>query len=49
MSKRNHELYLDEIKEAIASIFEYTRGISFNAFISDKKTRDAVIRNFEIL
>jgi uncharacterized protein with HEPN domain len=49
MSKRTINLLLDDILEAIKNIYSYTSGISFEEFIADKKTKDAVIRNFEII
>lgn len=35
--------------DAIGNIEDYTRGLSFEAFAKDKKTVDAVVRNFEII
>ena len=46
---RDLNLFLDDIIEALEKIEEYTAGIDFIAFTKDKKTIDAVIRNFEIL
>ena len=46
---RDFNLFLDDIFESLEKIEEYTRGIDFNAFTQDRKTIDAVIRNFEIL
>jgi uncharacterized protein with HEPN domain len=46
---RNILLYLDDMLESIARIKEYTEGFSFDDFRIDKKTIDAVIRNFEII
>ena len=40
---------MDDILDAINSIEEYTSGLTFEAFAKDKKTVDAVIRNFEII
>jgi uncharacterized protein with HEPN domain len=34
---------------AVGNIEEYTRGLNFEAFARDKKTVDAVVRNFEII
>jgi len=47
--KRDFRVYLDDILEAIKNIQEYTEGLSFEEFAKDRKTVDAVIRNFEIL
>ena len=41
--------YLDDVLEAIRNIEEDTRGISFEEFIADRRRRDAVIRNFEVI
>src|SRR5688500_3366295 len=49
MSKRNSELLIGDIVEAAKKIERYTKGISFDEFINDDKTIDAVIRNFEII
>ena len=49
MSKREIQLLLEDILESSEKILFYTKGMSFNDFISDDKTIDAVIRNFEII
>ena len=49
MSKRNSYLYLMDMVESIQSILEYTKNMSLHDFKLDKKTVDAVIRNFEVL
>ena len=50
MSKRNPILLLNDIIESGEIIIEYTENILiFEDFISDRKTTDAVIRNFEII
>ena len=41
--------YLDDIFEAIRNIEEDTDGISFDEFFADRRRKDAVIRNFEII
>ena len=41
--------YLQHILEAIAHIQDYTAGMDLTAFASDRKTRDAVIRNLEVI
>ena len=41
--------YLQHILEAIDNIQDYTTGMDLDAFIADRKTRDAVIRNLEII
>lgn len=49
MSKRDVQLYLDDIRESLVHIEQYTAGISFEEFSQDAKTIDAVVRNFEIM
>lgn len=49
MSKRDPKLLIGDILEATGKIKLYTKKYSFNRFISDSKTIDAVIRNFEII
>ena len=49
MSKRSDKLLLEDILEAIESILEYTANITIEEFMSNKKNKDAVVRNFEII
>ena len=49
MSKREIQLLLEDILEASKKILFYTGGMSFDDFINDDKTVDAVVRNFEII
>jgi uncharacterized protein with HEPN domain len=49
MSKRDSRLLLDDILLSIDKITEYTSDLSFDEFLNDSKTLDAVIRNFEII
>ena len=49
MSKRNISLLLEDIKEGIDNIEHYTHGFTQNVFEKDRKTIDAVVRNFEII
>jgi uncharacterized protein with HEPN domain len=48
MSRRS-DLRLLDIIEAIDNIAVYTHGMSFEAFLNDNKTKDAVVRNIEII
>lgn len=41
--------YLQHILQAIANVQEYTAGMDLAAFIADRKTSDAVIRNLEVI
>jgi uncharacterized protein with HEPN domain len=49
MSKRNVALLLNDILENGEKIIRYTRDLSYETFVADEKTIDAVIRNFEII
>ena len=41
--------YLNDILESISDIREFVMGMSFDAFISDRKTVKAVIRSLEVI
>jgi uncharacterized protein with HEPN domain len=47
--KRTHEDYLNDIVEAISLIEEFTEGMTFEEFLSDRKTQFAVIRALEVI
>ncbi len=49
MSKRDASLLLHDIQEAMQKIASYTAGMDFDAFLTDTKTSDAVVRNVEII
>ncbi|WP_132052045.1 HepT-like ribonuclease domain-containing protein [Pseudocnuella soli] len=49
MSKREPKLLVGDILDSAAKILAYTEGLTFEGFIKDSKTVDAVIRNFEII
>jgi uncharacterized protein with HEPN domain len=49
VSERDYNLYISDILQSIKNISEYTAGMDETKFKSDKKTIDAVIRNFEII
>lgn len=49
MSKRNWQLLIQDIIESGNKILLYTSDMSFEEFVSDSRTVDAVIRNFEII
>lgn len=46
---RDQSLFLDDILESIERIEEYAQNITFETFLEDKKTFDAVIRNLEVI
>jgi len=43
------EDYLQHIHEAAALILEYTKGMSKNVFLGDRKTQQAVIMNLMVM
>jgi len=47
--RRNDHLRIGDILQAIQRIEQYTDGMSFEAFVGDERTVDAVVRNFEVL
>lgn len=50
MSKKRSDIdYLRDILDAIASTEEYLHDYDYDTFFSDNRTRDAVIRNLEII
>src|SRR3990172_3006254 len=49
MSERTDEDFLTDIQESIHRIRTYTDGITYEQFLGEIKTQDAVIRNFEII
>lgn len=49
MSKRDAKLLIADMLDSIEKIKAYTINYSYNDFINDSKTDDAVIRNFEII
>lgn len=49
MSKRDKLLLLDDMLQSALKIKKYTNNLNFNSFMSDDKTIDAVVRNFEII
>ncbi len=49
MSERADNEYLIDIKESISRITNYIKDMTYNDFMADEKTQDAVIRNLEII
>ncbi len=49
MPKREDSLLIEDMVECCNNIYNYIGDVSFNGFINDRKTVDAVTRNFEIL
>lgn len=46
---RNLTLYLDDILTSIAKIQRYTAGMTWDTFVADELTFDAVVRNLQII
>jgi len=49
MSKREIKILLDDMIEAIGKIDRYIKGMTFDDFVNDSKTVDAVVRNLEVI
>jgi uncharacterized protein with HEPN domain len=49
MSKRKDVDLLNDILESVNRISSYTDKLSYDEFLNDNKSQDAVIRNLEIL
>jgi uncharacterized protein with HEPN domain len=49
MSKRTPQLLVQDILDSCNKIIEYTESMTYDDFVKDSKTIDAVIRNFEII
>ena len=48
-SRRRDKDFLGDIEEAVQRIASYTKGLTYKKFLLDRKTQDAVVRNFEII
>ncbi len=46
---RDFEVYLEDIRQAISKIQNYTTGLTRDAFDQDDRTIDAVVRNLQIV
>ena len=49
MSKREMKLFLSDIDDAIAAIQSYTRDMTYEQLLADRKTREAIILNFVVI
>lgn len=49
MSERPSGILFSDMLDSITAILDYSAGMSFETFIEDRKTRDAVIRNLQVL
>jgi len=46
---RDWRFYAEDIVEACGKVRRYVAGMNFEAFMADERTRDAVMRNIEII
>ena len=49
MPNRDAKLLLADIREAMVKVECYVENLSYDEFIADGKTVDAVVRNFEVI
>jgi uncharacterized protein with HEPN domain len=49
MSSQTPELLIEDILESARKIQRYTAGMTFDQFVADEKTVDAVVQNFSII
>lgn len=49
MSERADDDFLRDIREAVRRIETYTRAVTYDSFLADIKTQDAIVRNLEII
>ncbi|HJX26598.1 MAG TPA: DUF86 domain-containing protein [Thermoanaerobaculia bacterium] len=49
MPKRDSDLLMEDILEAVRKISRYTDGMAQSDFLQDEKTIDAVVRNLEVV
>ena len=49
MSKRDSRVLVFDMLEAVESILNYTTDLSFDSYLEDRKTQDAVLRNLTVL
>jgi len=48
-AERRDEEYLSDIRESIGRIVDYVAHVSYEGFLKDRKTQDAVIRNLQVI
>jgi len=49
MSKRSDQDLIEDILICLSKIEEYIYGVTYDNFINDYKTQDAIVRNLEII
>jgi len=47
--KRSSSLLLFDIYQSIEKIEDFTRGISFDQLLADERTKDAILRNLQVI
>src|SRR5947209_1428120 len=46
---RDYRPFLDDIRHACEKVLRYTAGLTFEQFVADERTYDAVLRNLSII
>ena len=49
MSERAPSILFLDMLDSVETVLKYTLGMGFDEFLEDRKTRDAVIRNIQVL
>lgn len=49
MSERQPSILFSDMLDSVTAVLDYTAGMNYKAFLNDRKTRDAVIRNLQVL
>lgn len=47
--KRSSSLLFYDIDQAVEKIEVFTRGISFDQLMADERTKDAILRNLQVI
>jgi hypothetical protein len=47
--RKNVKLFINDILESIEKVEIYTQVMTYDQFIKDEKTKDAVLRNLEVI
>ena len=49
MSKRDPEVLIEDIRDAMRKVSNYVEGMDLTAFMADEQTVDAVVRNVSVI
>ena len=49
MSKSLPKPLIIDMHQCVVNVMEFTSGFTYNDFLTDRKTRDAVLRNIQVL